>query len=40
MARMQPGEDEIVCGTLSLEQFWELHDKEQILMNVCYILKN
>ncbi len=39
-ARVQPGDDEIVSGTLSLEQFWELHDKKQILFNVCYILRD
>ena len=40
MARMQGGDDEVVCGVLSRQQFWALHDENKILFNVCYILKD
>lgn len=38
MARMQGGDDEVICGTLSLDDFWNLHDTGRILFNVCYII--
>lgn len=40
LARMQGGDDEIVCGVLSFNDFWELHNEGKILFNVCYIIRN
>ena len=39
LARYQGGEEEIVCGVLSLQDFWELLDERKILFNVCYIIR-
>lgn len=38
MARMQGGEKEVVCGVLSPDDFWKLHDNKKIFFNACYII--
>ena len=38
LARYQGGENEIVCGVLSYEEFIKLLNERKILFNVCYII--
>lgn len=38
--RFQGGDDEIICGTLSLPDFFAMLDHNRILFNVCYILQD
>lgn len=40
LARYQGGNQEIVQGVLSLNQFFKLLECEKILFNVCYIIRN
>lgn len=40
MARFQGGEEEVVCGVLSFEEFLLLHEQDKILFNVCYIIRD
>lgn len=37
--RYQGGEKEIICGVLSLDEFFENLNKKKILFNVCYIIQ-
>ncbi|MDD4754062.1 MAG: hypothetical protein PHT78_12620 [Desulfitobacteriaceae bacterium] len=39
MARFQGGEEDVICGVLSFEEFLLLHDQDKILFNVCYIIR-
>ena len=40
LARMQGGDDEIVCGVLSFKNFLDFLDEGKILFNVCYIIRS
>lgn len=39
LARFQSYDEEIVYGVLTFEQFWLLHQKNELLFNVCYIIR-
>lgn len=39
LARYQGGDEEIICGMLSVKDFMGILDQGKILFNVCYIIK-
>lgn len=38
--RYQGGDKEIICGTITLDEFFKKLNKNMILFNVCYILQD
>lgn len=37
--RYQGGDKEIICGVISLEEFWKLYSQSRLLFNTCYIVR-
>lgn len=38
LAQMQGTYEEVICGSISMDSFWEMLNNNQILFNVCYII--